>query len=130
MTGQPVLVGVDNSDNATAALAWADAYAQAVGGRLVVVHALGLLEGAAHPRAEITAFYEARVRELDPEAQFVLRDGDPVGALLAEADAIAPSLIVVGRRGEGALGPAALGSTSTQIVERASYPVVVVPLPD
>lgn len=129
MTRQPVVVGVDSSPNARAALEWAAAYAAECERPLIVVHALGLLEAAATSRDDVTASYETALAALGPTASFVLRDGDPVAALLAEAHERDAATMVVGRRGEGARGAAALGSTSLQIAERADRPVVVVPPP-
>ena len=127
MTPQPIVVGVDASNNARAALAWAYAYAAAGGRPLVVVHALGLLEAAANSRAEVTAAYEDVIAPLDGDVSFVLCDGEPMDVVLREADERDAALVVVGRRGEGAVGAATLGSTSTQVVERCTRPVVVVP---
>lgn len=129
---ETVVVGLDASDNAAAALAWARSYAATTHADLVAVHALGLLErtatGRLQPsqrhRQEITHRYEAMAREVPA----VVRDGEPVDALLAEARALGATLIVVGTRGEGNASVSSLGSTSAQLVLRSECPVVVVPL--
>jgi nucleotide-binding universal stress UspA family protein len=57
----------------------------------------------------------------------LLRDGNPVSVILAVADEEAVDLIVVGSRGLGGYPELLLGSTSTQIAQRSSRPVVIVP---
>ena len=135
MTHEPVLVGIDSSVDAMHALAWATEYASAVGTPLVVVHALGLLErrGAGPPvptqahRDEIVQHFAELVgQHCGVGALFVARDGEPLDVLQSEAAVTRASLIVVGRRGEGGTAKS-LGSTSTQLVEHARRPVVVVP---
>jgi nucleotide-binding universal stress UspA family protein len=58
-----------------------------------------------------------------------LRDGNPVHVLLAAADEVDADLIVIGSRRAGGIGEMLMGSTSTQITERSSIPVIVVPGP-
>ena len=82
---------------------------------------------AAKRFGEVTAAYEDVIAPLDGDVSFVLCDGEPMDVVLREADERDAALVVVGRRGEGAVGAATLGSTSTQVVERCTRPVVVVP---
>ncbi len=129
---ETVVVGLDASDNAVAALAWARSYAAATQADLVAVHALGLLERTAtgglessqRHRTEITHRYEAIAQEVPA----VVRDGEPADALLAAARALGATLIVVGTRGEGNASVTSLGSTSAQLILRSECPVVVVPV--
>jgi nucleotide-binding universal stress UspA family protein len=51
---------------------------------------------------------------------------DVAKALLARAQALSVSAIVIGRRGRGALRSALLGSVSAEVVRKASLPVIVV----
>jgi nucleotide-binding universal stress UspA family protein len=51
--------------------------------------------------------------------------GRPASAILEEAEAIRPDLIVVGSRGHGPLATMVLGSVSTEIVDHAPCPVLV-----
>lgn len=51
--------------------------------------------------------------------------GRPASALLDEADALQPDLIVVGSRGHGPLATVLLGSVSTELVDHAPCPVLV-----
>jgi nucleotide-binding universal stress UspA family protein len=60
-----------------------------------------------------------------PEAEAVVVDQPAVTAILAEADRIRASVIVVGSRGYTALGRLLLGSVSRGIVRQARVPVLV-----
>ncbi len=51
--------------------------------------------------------------------------GRPASALLAEANAMQPDLIVVGSRGHGPLATVLLGSVSAEVVDHAPCPVLV-----
>lgn len=51
--------------------------------------------------------------------------GRPASALLDEANAMQPDLIVVGSRGHGPLATVLLGSVSTEVVDHAPCPVLV-----
>jgi nucleotide-binding universal stress UspA family protein len=133
-----ILVGIDGSDHANAALAWALDAARAHGAALHVVHAwqpafatpiapydLGIVdkleEGA-------QALLDETVEAADTEGVEVERtlDLSPPGRAVLEAAADA-DLVVVGNRGRGALRAMLLGSVSQQVVHHAPGPVVVVP---
>lgn len=141
MTTRPVLAAVDTSDDARAALVWAVAYAQAIGAPLVAVHALGMLDrdpagnvvSAQGHRSEITQWTHELVASISEArgvaATTVVRDGEPVPALLAEAERIDALAIVVGRRGAGR-SLLTLGSTSEQLARCAPCALVIVPGPE
>jgi nucleotide-binding universal stress UspA family protein len=129
-----IAVGFDGSPDAEAAARWAFALAQKVGAEVVVVHAVGLLEHAAH--REISAEFEATVRGLiievglDPKrARWHSSDGDPCSVLLRATDGpVAADLVVVGSRGQGSHAGHLLGSTSHELAEHTVVPLVIVPL--
>lgn len=138
MTVRPVLVGVDGSEHAHRALELARTLAGALGGELVVVHAVGLLDrpgptpvAAASHRDEITRAFEqewcAPLAGSDLPCRLLLRDGEPLSVLLALVEELNPRMVVVGHRGAGGQTRRLLGSTSSQLVDRAVVPVVVVP---
>jgi nucleotide-binding universal stress UspA family protein len=133
-----MLVGLDGSESAHQAAVWAAALADQLGGTVVAVHALGLL----HQRADgsfpaADADRDVISRELDDwcvplrkaGVEYVARlaEGPAAGGILATADEIDPDLIVLGSRGVGGFPNLLLGSTSAQVVEHSSRPVVVVP---
>lgn len=130
-----IVVAVDGSANSTAALGWAADLGAATGAEVVAVHALGLLErldtGDATPHDDVLAQLEgpwcAPLDRDDVRSRRLLRDGSPVSVVLDVAEAEGADLVVVGSRGLGGYPELLLGSTSTQIAQRARVPVVIVP---
>jgi nucleotide-binding universal stress UspA family protein len=137
-----VVVGIDDSEEARAALRWAAEQARLRSAPLKVVHAfqphhlagvLGIakLQPDAVWRTDATRWLDDVVREeigdvvgdleLEPHAA---QDG-PAAAVLSAADGAA--LIVVGSRGRGATASALHGSVSSAVLRHAFCPVVVVP---
>ncbi len=136
-----VLVGVDGSRNAEAALRWAVGLARRCGAEVLAVHAVGLLAhlgpdevvpSHSH-RDQIRAAFEglwcAPLVESGLAHRLLLVDGSPVSALLDVARDEAVDLIVLGTRGLGGAPGLALGSTAHQVVQLARSPVLVVPPP-
>lgn len=127
-----IAVGYDGSADAVAALRWAAELAVATSGRLRIVHAVGLLEhagfGAREGAHEETALDIAIRAGLDrSDVEWRIRDGEPAAVLKREAlDDDAADLLVVGTRGAGAHGGGTLGSTSLDLAQSATVPVVVV----
>lgn len=138
VTLRTIVVGVDGSDNARAALDWAIALAEPVGARIVAVHALGLMDRLDHShvptaihRDEIVAEFStewcARLDDVTVPNDRLVADGPPADVVLATARDRDADLVVVGERGTGA-GPARdLGSTSRRVLEGSDRPVLVVP---
>jgi nucleotide-binding universal stress UspA family protein len=139
MSGWRIVVGVDGSAASGRAATWAATLAGALGGEVVVVHALGLLhrrpsgESVASDthRDEILEDLEESwcgpVRGAGVPFRAELREGNPVTALLETADEVDASLLVVGSRGLGGFPGLQLGSTSAQVAQHARRPVVIVP---
>lgn len=136
-----VVVGVDGSDHAKAALAWAYREAAERGAALEVVHAwtypyLGSRTGIAEPREEmrLDAMHELEAAVADVAH---LRDTcGPVsvhprlveaspGTALVDASVDA-DVVVVGSRGRGGIRAALLGSVSRQVIQHASCTVTVI----
>jgi len=127
-----IAVGYDGSADSLAALRWAAGVASAIGAKLRIVHAVGLLEhagltarGGTHEQAAIDV---ARSAGLDANAvEWRARDGEPAAVLRRETlGEEAAELLVVGTRGAGAHGSGTLGSTSLELAQTAPVPVVVV----
>lgn len=136
-----IVVGVDGSADAAGALAWAAGAATALGAEVVAVHALGLLAhlgGAGEPaqshRAEIESYlagpWTEVLRRRGVRHCCEVHDGNPVTALAASAREHGATMVVVGRRGSGGFPGLQLGSTSQQLAQHASVPLVIVPRPD
>jgi len=140
-----VVVGVDGSGHADAALAFALDEARLRHGMLRVVHAWQYLPMVAEPMAALPAtpfdelaaaaravVDEAMVRVAGPGAVDVpvevrIVEG-PAGTALLDASAGA-DLLVVGSRGRGGFAGLLLGSVSQQVTHHAHCPVVVLPRP-
>jgi nucleotide-binding universal stress UspA family protein len=133
-----IVVGVDGSDQSSAALTWAAEEARLRGGTLKVVHAWNVptVEYASYIPTAFADLGNAASIELDAQIAEVLgpdpdvplerevREGPPAQAILdAAKDA---SLLVVGSRGRGGFAGLLLGSVSTQVTHHAHCPVTVV----
>jgi len=144
MTHERVLVGVDDSADARAALRWAAHEAVLRDAQLYVLHTyrnpIGttpmLLAGPIidfeAPEREAKSLVEdvvdgelGAMRPVPDVVNQRVVDGPP-GEMLVEA-AHHADLLVVGSRGRGAARSAVLGSVSSHCVRHAPCPVVVVP---
>jgi len=142
-TQGPVVVGIDGSPGAEAALRWAvdEAGTRRIGVRLVCAHRMlpAYYEGmgmyvelpeqteavrqAANRIVEDALAEAARIAP-DVEVRGGTVDGSPISALLEEsADS---SLLVLGSRQRSTLTSSILGSVSAAVVARAECPAVVV----
>lgn len=126
-----ICVGFDGSPDAARALRWALTVAAPLAATVTVLHARGLLGERAS--GDEPAIVSETVTELgvDP-ARVVWRveEGDPCSALLRAIEPpVSAEVIVVGTRGHGRHEGLLLGSTSLEVVEHATVPVVVVPAP-
>ncbi len=138
----PVVVGIDATSGADAALDWALAEARSRAVPVRLVHALGreLAYGALQvygemPPPDVTSAHDAaaslltrtanRARVLAPDVAVTTHVGDdgPIRTLLEESTRA--STIVLGTRHLGTLGSVTLGSVGTAVSARASCPVVV-----
>ena len=136
-----IVVGVDGSEPAERALAFALEEAKVRGAELEVVHAWQPAMGG-YPYGTIEAFDPA---ELEAAAKMgldaVMRGIDATGlaappiptlacgsaaSVLIDASKRA-AMVVVGSRGRGGFAGLLLGSVSQQVVHHAACPVVVVP---
>jgi nucleotide-binding universal stress UspA family protein len=126
-----IVVGVDGSDAAQAALHWAAGEARLRRAALVAVHAWS---NPVSPYERDDGAQEDAQKVLDDaidgfapegvELRRVLAKGRPAVVLVDEAKGA--DLLVVGTRGHGPVG-AAMGSVSTRCLRHAVCPVVVVP---
>ncbi len=130
-----ILVGIDGSDSAQAAAAWAADLAVALDAHLIAVHGF-----ARHPmlstdtndslyatEQEDFAREWCRVVE-DSEASFelVMEVGDPRDLLLTVAVRERVDLIVVGSRGHSPVTQLLLGSVADYLTHHAPVPVTIV----
>jgi len=132
------LVGYDGSPSSQRALHFAVALARACGGRVRVVNAVKLVEGAADTCALLMADSGARradelmadLRALLPDAADLIdaevMSGCPGEVLLEQVRRHGIDHIVIGHTERGALGRWLLGSVSDDMLARAHVPVTVV----
>lgn len=129
-----IAVGFDGSCDAEVALRWAFNLATPLEADVVLVHAMGLLEHVNYHRRAIEL--ETFARRLSHQCQFNIEhlkwrlvDGDACSALARSAQPpISADMLVVGSRGRGAHAGLLLGSTSLELAEHCTIPLVVVPV--
>jgi nucleotide-binding universal stress UspA family protein len=141
-----IVVGIDGSEHAAAALRWAAEEAALRGATLEAVHAWTFVpvttpaDAGLVPMAwtESSEVFDATQDAAEQLAAGQVRDvlgeghqasvsavlGDPTEVLLGAAEGA--DLLVVGNRGRGSLSQALLGSTSARVSDHAPCPVVVV----
>jgi nucleotide-binding universal stress UspA family protein len=132
------LVAVDGSGHSLAAVRWFARLAAAGGGlRCTLVNVQKPATGAIAP-ADIALEKRGRsAAEVLEQASGILRQSgvrfdaeerldDIAAAIVSRAQALGCDAIVVGRRGQGALRSALLGSVSAEVIRRSSVPVIVV----
>jgi len=134
-----IIVGVDGSEDSARAVEWSADLASALGCEVVAVHALGLLahlgtsgkDSSDRHRSEIQSKLEgewtAALRSASVSCRSFVFDGNPVTALMMAVEKERADLVVVGMRGTGGFPGLQLGSTSHQLVQHSTCPVVVVP---
>lgn len=134
----PVVVGVDDSEQSLAAIAWAAGEAGRRGVPLVAVHAwrawpwlTDSLVGWSVQDASLGVGLEQMVKDLcapyladGQELVTRVEIGHPAVKLVEASDEA--SLVVIGSRGRGGVLGLLLGSTSREVMRQARCPVVVV----
>jgi nucleotide-binding universal stress UspA family protein len=136
------LVAVDDSEPANAAVAVAAKVARALRSELTlcnVADTRALYDKAAtygYDPQQIADELRARARSilerasvraaLEPPPRTEVVEGEPVAALVAEAERLAARLIVIGSHGRRGLQRLMLGSVAEHVVRRSPVPVLVV----
>jgi nucleotide-binding universal stress UspA family protein len=122
-----ILVAVDGSDGANAALAEAISLADALDASLTSVADV-LTEQFASARAAVhEALAQAEAAGVD--ADYEILEGDPAEQIVRIATLRDVDLVVVGSRGLGGFAGALLGSVSRAVAQHADRPVLVVKQP-
>jgi nucleotide-binding universal stress UspA family protein len=138
---QRIAVGVDGSTASRRALHWAVDHARTCGAEVQVIHAWTVPDMGAAPFGQMFADRGELEEQARRELRLVVDSADerglvapierklvcddPATALLDAAKGA--DLVVVGSRGLGKGGDAALGSVSLHVIRDAHCPVVVVP---
>jgi nucleotide-binding universal stress UspA family protein len=148
MAAARLVVGVDGSDGADAAVQWCARHAPGLAAAVTVVAVIEPAVWLAPPTAAIAEAAE-RVEEgereevqakLDADWCKPLRDagvpyetrtlrGEPAGVLVEVAVQLDADLLVVGRRGRGGIVEMLVGGVPYKLAHRAELPVIIVPAP-
>lgn len=139
-SARAILVGVDGSDTAMRAAAFAFGMARRQGGRLIVAFvachsALAALgpgvaavvehEAMVALHAELREQMRAAAEELDVPVTFLKTFGDPYTTLRDAADRCQADTVVVGASQKA--GHRFAGSVATKLIRAGHWPVLVVP---
>jgi len=142
-----IVVGVDASPAAEAALRWAIAYAHAARAEVVAVHAFEMPVYFTYPldgggpvmlddsvREGVRRCFEeewcAPLAGSGVRHRTVMADGGAAAVLLDIAEREGAELVVTGRRGLNTIGELVLGSVSHHVIHGSKRPVVLVPAPE
>ena len=134
-----ILVAVDGSPDADAALAHAADLARDQRARLTLVTAVPqvpatalLASGAAPPRSEVIKHYAELLRVAaatlpeDVSVTTLLVEGPPARALVERSKSGAFDLIVMGSHGHGRLHTSLLGCVSQKVMQASQIPVLLI----
>src|SRR6476469_9595175 len=137
-----ILVAVDGSPDAEAALTHAAALARDQNARLTLLTAIPplpatalLASGAAPPRSEVIRHYAETLRRAtdslpdDVSVTTLLVEGTPARALIQRAESGDYDLIVMGSHGHGRLHASLLGCVSQKVLSASPIPVLLIRAP-
>lgn len=142
-TEGPILVGLDASANASAALRWAADVARATGSTLITVHAysppprgragstqLGgpndVLDGLQEEAQAMVDELCTPISSAGVSVHTVVAADDPRHLIDRVAADTGARLVVVGARGEGPIASMLLGSAATYLIQHCERPVAIV----
>lgn len=133
-----ILVPIDFEPASMKALGIAKDLASRLGAEIVIVHVYQLpvytypgLEPSLMPgfHSEVTSAAERAVSTLaqqEGNVRAVLRQGDPATEILAAADELKASMIVMGTHGRQGLAHLILGSVAERVLRKSNVPVLSV----
>ena len=140
-----IVVGVDGSEPAAAALEWAVAMAKGMGSEVIAVFGVappsvpfdtGLGAPIVAPqldeswrsamKKEFDEVWCKPLRDAGVKYRTVFEDGRPASVIARTAAASNADVIVVGRRGRGGVAELLLGSVSHELVLHSKRPVLVI----
>lgn len=133
-----IVWATDGSENADRALPYAKELAEAKDAKLVVAHCREILTGRAGglpvraDESELVEKIRAQAAELQAvglgvETEIVTSFESPAHVIAEIAAAVGGDVIVVGTRGQTALGGLLLGSVTQRLLHVAHCPVLAVP---
>jgi nucleotide-binding universal stress UspA family protein len=139
-----IVVGVDGSKHAEAALEWAIRMAKGMGSEVVAV--LGIAppvyfdtgymstvppvqfdpEWRAEMKKEFEGSWTAPLRDAGVKFRTIMEDGRPASVIAKVAEDEDADVIVLGRRGRGGVAELVLGSVSHELVLHSKRPVLLI----
>jgi nucleotide-binding universal stress UspA family protein len=137
-----ILCPVDRSDVSLRALLVATGIAKWYGARLRVIEVVGIAAPSLGPAplavygltqevrrglADELDRFSAPAREAGVDVRISVEEGDVVGGILHEAEAVDADLIVIGTHGRSGFQRLTLGSIAEKVLRRAISPVLTVP---
>ena len=136
-----IVVGVDGSDQAAAALKWAIRMAKGMDAQITAVYGINTPTYFAEPygvpvqfndswRTEMKAEFESKwckpLKDSGIRYHIVMEDGRPASVVADVAERENADIIVVGRRGRGGVAELLLGSVSHELVLHSTRPVLLI----
>jgi len=136
-----IVVGVDGSESAAAALKWAVRLAKGMGSQVTAVYAIDVPTYVPQPygtpiqfddewRAAMKADFENKwckpLKVSGVRYRTVMEDGRAASVIAAVADRENADVVVIGRRGRGGVAELLLGSASHELVLHSKRPVLVI----
>jgi len=118
-----IVVGVDGSSAADAALVWASSEAEMHGAELLVIHAWDRLDRRADSQKMVDEAVRACQRLTSSPVRGELFDGD--GATALTAASLDADLLAIGSRGRSGFRTMLFGSVALAVAEDSSCPVAV-----
>jgi nucleotide-binding universal stress UspA family protein len=139
-----IVVGVDGSEHAEAAIEWAVRMAKGMGSEVIAVFAIAppsyFETGYTVPiapvqfdpewRAQMEKEFEGAwcksLRSAGVQYRTVMEDGRPASVIAKVADSFDADVVVVGRRGRGGIAELVLGSVSHELVLHSKRPILLI----
>lgn len=139
-----IVVGVDGSEHAEAAIKWAARMAKGMDSEVIAVFAVappvyfdgGFMSPVVPPqldevwRSGMKDEFEAQwcksLRAAGVRYRAIMEDGRPASVIAQVADTVNADVIVVGRRGRGGVAELVLGSVSHELVLHSKRPILVI----
>ena len=127
-----IAVGFDGSQDSKVAVRWALSLALHYDAQVVIAHAVGprSLRRSERRRGTRSGLIElcGETGHEHSRARLAIADGDACSVMLRMAEApVSADLLVVGTRGQGTHKGVLLGSTSLELAEHSTNPLVIVP---
>lgn len=142
-----IVVGVDGSAHATAAVEYAIRMSKGMGSEVIAVFAVAppVYFDTGYAAATVPFQYDEQwradmkkeledvwckpLRDANVEYRALMEDGRAASVIMQAADAYDADVVVVGRRGRGGVAELLLGSVSHEVVLHCKRPVLVISAP-